>query len=131
MRNTIEILFGAGIKAGTAVEWLKVGSSVEGGGYDTYFDPATIRSNGDTIKMWHLHDFKTMQLTEGIAYSSSKNWVEYDSVSGQRRTLYFSWNSAPMGAGEAVYRLDQPSDWRPVVPGSIAEQLLKVARGNQ
>lgn len=130
MRNTIEILFGEEAKSGTAPEWLKVSDSSEGG-YTTYFDPATIRKNGNNIKMWHLHDFRAPQVTDGITYVSSKNWVEYDVQTGQRRTLYFSWNSAPMGAGEVVYRLDQPSDWKPVVPGSIAQRLLNVARANR
>lgn len=126
MRNTIEMLFGADVKRGTTVEWIKVGGS-SAGGYATYYDPATIRRNGNSIKMWHLHDFNTPQCTNGITYASIKNWVEYDTSTRRRRTLYFSWNAAPMGAGEAVYRRDQPSEWRPMMPGSIADLLLKLA----
>ena len=127
MRNTIEMLFGAGIQAAARSEWVKAGSSAAQGGYDTYIDTATIRGNGDTVKMWHLHDFKMTQESMGKAYLSSKNWVEYDLRNARRRTLYFSWNSGQMGAGDTVFRLDEPSAWRALVPGSVAEMLSKLA----
>lgn len=122
------MLFGAGVKRGTALEWIKVGSSTAEGGYNTYYDPATVRRTGDKVKMWHLHDFKGTQVSADKTYSSSKNWVEYDCASAQRRTLYFSWNAKNMDAGETVYRMDVPSEWRPVAPRSIAEMLMRVAR---
>jgi hypothetical protein len=77
--------------------------------------------------MWHLHDFKRAQVVAGMAYLSSKNQVEYDCKHQRRRTLYFSWNSENMGAGKAIYRRDEPSEWKPVVPGTIAAILLKLA----
>jgi len=131
MRNTIEMLFGAGVATGTRLEWIKVGSSAAHGGCDTYVDTTTIRREGESAKMWHLHDFKTAQVSMGKSYWSSKNWVEYDFRHAQRRTLYFSWNAEPMGAGDTVYRLDEPSAWRPLLPDSIAEMLSRIAAGEQ
>jgi hypothetical protein len=89
----------------------------------------TIRRNGDRVKMWHLHDFKSTQLAQGRAYLSAKNWVEYDLASARRRTLYFSWNAEHMGGGDTVYRMDEPSAWRDIMPGSIAELLCRIASG--
>lgn len=129
MRNTIEILFGEGKSKSTRLEWVRVASAAGPEPYDTYADIATIRRNGNGAKMWHLHDFKTEQMTRGKTYRSAKNWVEYDFEHARRRTLYFSWNTGPMGEGETVYRMDEPSEWRPVVPASIAETLSKVASG--
>lgn len=135
MRNTIEILFGAGVEKSVKQEWFKVGGSAAQGGYDTYVDTATIRHNGSrvggTVKMWHLHDFKAPQLARGKAYLSAKSWVEYDLKNARRRTLYFSWNADHMGAGDTVFRWDEPSAWRPVLPGSVAEMLSKLAAENQ
>lgn len=129
MRNTIEILFGEGVAKGARLEWVKVASTAGPDAYDTYVDLATIRLNGNSAKMWHLHDFKTEQMTRGMTYCSAKNWVEYDLENARRRTLYFSWNTRPMGEGDTVYRMDEPSEWRAMVPGSIADMLSKIASG--
>ena len=127
MRNTIEMLFGSGLSNAAGLAWLKVGSSSAVGGYDTYVDPAAIRRDGDSVKMWHMHDFKIAQAAADKIYWSSKNMVEYDCANARRRTLYFSWNAERMGAGEVIHRMDEPSEWRPVVPGSIAEILCRFA----
>jgi hypothetical protein len=128
MRNTIEMLFAPGVSAGTSLAWVKAGSSTANGGYDTYVDLENIRrSDEGTVKMWHLHDFKTAQVVADLAYLSSKNQAEYDCRQARRRTLYFSWNAGNMGAGEAIYRRDEPSEWMPVLPGTIAAILLKLA----
>ncbi|HTE15405.1 MAG TPA: surface-adhesin E family protein [Burkholderiales bacterium] len=128
MRNTIEMLFGSGVTSGTSLEWVKAGSVSADGGYDTYVDLENIRrSEEDTVKMWHLHDFKTAQVVAGMVYLSSKNQVEYDCKNRLRRTLYFSWNAENMGAGASIYRRDTPSEWKPVLPGTIAEILWNIA----
>ncbi|MBM3344241.1 MAG: hypothetical protein FJY56_19330 [Betaproteobacteria bacterium] len=135
MRDTIEILFGDGAAYSARREWVKVGGSHAQGGCDTYGDIRTIKRNGahnggrdgDTVKMWHLHDFKLPQAAMGKSYRSAKNWVEYDLAAAQRRTLYFSWHAEAMGAGANVCRVDEPSPWRPVLPGSVAQLLLKIA----
>ncbi|HTD91336.1 MAG TPA: surface-adhesin E family protein [Burkholderiales bacterium] len=127
MRNTIEILFGSGASAGTRLEWVKAGSSQAQGGYDAYVDTATIRREDGKVKMWHLQDFSVPQSADGKTYLSSKNWIEYDCKTPQRRLLYFSWSSEGMGAGDVLYRVDEPSDWKPILPGSMAEILWKIA----
>lgn len=131
MRNTIEILFGETAAQSTRLEWVKVAGTAGPDAYDTYVDVATIRRNGKLAKMWHLHDFKTGRLALGKTYCSAKNWVEYDLENARRRTLYFSWNTGPMGEGDTVYRMDEPSAWRPLLPGSIAQTLSKIASGEQ
>lgn len=132
MRNTIEILFGPGIEGTTEQAWVKAGVSPEQGGYDVYVDTATIRRKGDTVKMWHLHDFGQPQESHGKTYLSTKNWVEYDlrdPKTTRRRTLYFSWHAGRMGTGNAVLRVDEHSPWREVRPGSVAALLSGIAAG--
>lgn len=127
MHNTIEMLFASGMTSSAGLEWVKACSSLPEDGFHTYLDPVTVRRDGDVVRMWHLHDFKTKQVLADKTYLSVKNWVEYDHKNKRRRTLYISLNSENMGAGEAIYRNDTPSDWRPVTPGSIAELLRKLA----
>lgn len=129
MRNTIEILFGPSAEGATEQAWVKAGASSEAGGYDIYIDTAIIRRKGDTVKMWHLHDFHTAQLSLGKTYFSAKNWVEYDLKNARRRTLYFSWHADRMGAGVAVLRVDEHSSWRTVQPGSVSALLSGIAAG--
>ncbi len=127
MHNTIEMLFVSGVTSGAGLEWVQACRSQPQDGFQTYFDPATIRGEGEMVRMWHLHDFKTKQMLADKTYLSVKNWVEYDYKNKRRRTLYMSLNSENMGAGEPIYRNGTPSDWRPVAPGSIAEILRKLA----
>lgn len=129
MRNTIEMLFASGVTIGAGLEWAKACYSLMDGGLDVYFDPATIRRDGNVVRMWHLHDFKATQALADTTYRSAKSWVEYDCDSRRRRTLYISLSSQNMGLGDSVYRKDTPSEWRPVVAGSIAEILWKLAVG--
>lgn len=129
MRNTIEMLFGAGFSDGTETAWVKAGSSPAEGGFDTYYDSATIQREGDIAKMWHLHNFKTPQTVDGKSYLSLKNLVEYDCKDPRRRTLFFSWKAQPMGAGETVHRLDEPTGWMRVAPGTMGAVLRALACG--
>lgn len=131
MRNTIEMLFAAGTTNGSGLEWVKACYSLANGGFDVYSDPATIRRDGNVVRMWHLHDFKSAQVLTDTTYHSAINWVEYDCNSQRRRTLYVSLNSKNMGSGDSVYRKDIPSEWRPVATGSIAETLWKLAVGRR
>ena len=127
MSNTIEMLFGSGLTHGIKVAWVKAGSSPADGGFDTYYDPATIHIDGEVARMWHLHNFKTAQQVTGKAYLSLKNLVEYDCKDSRRRTLCFSWQALNMGAGETVCRRDVPAGWMPVVPGTMGAVLRALA----
>ena len=130
MRNTIEILFDPRPDSAAGLAWAKVAVSAAQGGYDTYVDPESIQGEGDVVRMWHLHDFKTAQSVEGKTYSSSKNHAEYDCSNRRRRILYFSWSTGNMGAGDVVHLVDSPSEWKPILPGSVAELLYQRACSN-
>lgn len=97
----------------------------------TYADPATIRRVGNKVKMWSLIDYKTSQTNAGEQYRSKKNQYEYDCKEEQFRLLFASDHSGNMGGGEVVMILHTPSEWIPVPPGSIGEELLKLACGKR
>ena len=58
-----------------SAEWTRVGDADE---FIQYVDVATIRRNGNLVKMWDLKDFKTVQAIAGKSYLSDKGQQEYD-----------------------------------------------------
>ena len=118
--------------AGAAnAEWTLIGSS--GDEFIQYVDLATIRRNGNLVKMWDLADFKTVQKSAaGESYLSNKIQTEYDCKEEKSRSLAFTWFSGKMGSGKVVVSNGNVRDeWSPIGPGSIAEALWKIACGKQ
>jgi surface-adhesin protein E len=111
-------------------EWVSVGGKVEGG-MGAYADPATMRREGDLVKMEVLFDFKTIQTKAGVSYLSAKAQMEYDCVEqrfGGHAVMYFSGN---MGSGNLVDRSSGKGKWLPVSPGSLDQALWKFACGKK
>ena len=110
-------------------EWTGVGGNDN---YIQYADRATIRRNGNLVKMWDLADFKTVETVPGYFHLSSKAQSEYDCKEEKSRTLAFTWFSAQMGSGNVVYNTSETSmKWEPIALGSIGETLWKIACGKQ
>jgi len=116
--------------AGAAnAEWTDIGAT---GIYIQSVDRATIRRNGNLVKMWGLKDYKTMQTVAGDSFLSSKTQAEYNCKEDRSRTLAFLWFDGQMGNGKVVYSNGNLKDeWAPITPGSVAERLWKIACGKQ
>jgi surface-adhesin protein E len=111
-------------------EWVSVGGKVEGG-MGAYADPATMRREGDLVKMEVLFDFKTIQTKAGVSYLSAKAQMEYDCLEQRfegHAVMYFSGN---MGSGNLVDRSSGKGKWLPVSPGSLDQALWKFACGKK
>ena len=112
-----------------SAEWTR---TVSGGNDELieYVDRATIRRNGNLVKMWDLMDYKTIQKgATGMFYLSSKVQSEYDCKEEKIRTLAFTWFAGQMGNGKVVYSGYDSSRWVPIPPGSVGETLWKVGCG--
>ena len=113
-------------------EWTGAGATFKS---ILYVDLATIRRNGNFVKMWELGDCKAEQTSRSRAresYLSEKSQSEYDCDEERVRLLGFSWFDGKMGSGNVVYTDSDTGDkWRPVQPGSIGEALWKIACGKQ
>lgn len=109
-----------------SAEWTDVGDSDE---FIQYVDRATIRRNGNFVKMWDLKDYKSTQTAAGESFLSTKSQQEYDCKEEKRRLLAFAWFSGQMGNGKVVFSNNDPAKWAPVQPGSIGETLWKIACG--
>ena len=120
------------VSSGAAAEWVKVDSSTNSGGFETYADPATISRSGNMAKMWRLSNFKTLQTWNNNSYFSDKTQNEYDCKDKQYRALYFTLYAGNMGGGNTVYSNDGvPTTWRPIPTNSVSETLWKLACGKQ
>ena len=124
------ILFTLLVSSGPAyAEWMSLGES--DAGTTVYADPATMRREGDLVKMSVLFDFKTIQTKEGVSYLSAKAQMEYD-CAAQRfeglAVLYFSGN---MGNGTLLDRSSGKGRWLRVSPGSLDEALWRLACGKK
>ncbi len=107
-------------------EWLAVGGNEEAG-VTVYADPGTIRRKGNLVKVWHLNDFKTVQIVNGISYLSVKAQHEYDCTKDRERILALMKFSGNMGSGKVVYKDSDTRKWKPGAPGSASHDLGKLA----
>ena len=107
-------------------EWV-LASGNDDAGLTVYVDPATIRRKGNLVKMWQLHDYKTVQTVAGDSLLSIKRYNEYDCTEERTRMLAYTWFSGNMGRGTVLYSTPDEQEWEPVTPRSINRTLWKVA----
>ena len=118
------------VTAGAAsAEWTRVDDNNQ---YIQYVDRATIRRNGNLVKMWDLKDYKTKQTVAGYSYLSTKGQQEYDCKEEKKRLLAFTWFDGQMGSGKVVYSNGNVKDeLEPIEPESVGETLWKIACGKK
>ena len=84
-----------------SMQWKKYAVS-DGVPIDFYFDPTSIRRDGDIVKFWHLMDYKSPSQIEG--HLSTTFETEFDCKQKQTRVIYSASFSGNMGSGK-VFRL--------------------------
>ncbi len=108
--------------------WLQIG---ENDRLVTYVDTTT-RTNGNSLVVWVLFDYKSVQESprSGKRYSSEKAQYEIDCAAEKARVLFFTWHAGRMGDGVVVYTGKKPTDWEPTSsPDSIASGLWMYSCG--
>jgi len=122
--KTVLVVLLAMVCGNAAPAWVKISIS---GSTTGYADPETIVREGDTVKMMALMDYATPPDKNEI-YLSTRKLSEYDCKEQKQRTVTVAAYSGHMGTGDLVNSATDPSrDWRPLIPGSVAEILWKVA----
>jgi len=118
------------LSSGSAyAEWMSFGAS--DAGTTVYADPATMRREGDLVKMLVLFDFKTKQTKADVSYFSAKAQMEYDCAEQRfegHTVMYFSGN---MGNGQLLDRSSGKGKRLRVAPGSLDHDLWKLACGKK
>lgn len=106
--------------SGAWAEWVKVSEHK-----DTvfYFDPTTIRKDGNLRRVWELQDFKQRIEVVGLSIRSRG---EYDCWKERSRTISIFAHSGPMATGETLVRSSDPGEWKVVSPGTPGGSILKL-----
>lgn len=129
MRNAILIILLAVVSSGAAAAWVAVDRNEI---YTAYVDPATIRRNGNMVKMWDLFDFKRPRSGDGVKpHMSQRGQSEYDCQEERFRVLTFSMHSGNMAGGELLSDESRPSPWDSVPPSTPIATLWKFACGKR
>ena len=110
-------------------EWMSLGASDSG--TTVYADTATIRREGDLVKMLVLFDFKTMQTKADVSYLSAKAQMEYDCAEQRFEGLAVLYFSGNMGTGKLLDRSSGKGKRLRVSPGSLDHALWKLACGKK
>ena len=113
------------IASGAAsAEWEGVGGDSK---FYWYVDRATIRRDGDSVKMWSLRNFKVD--LGGDMLSGKEQW-EYDCKNERAWLIFYNMYSGQMGSGDSKLT-SKGGSWLPIEPGSIYEALWKIACGKK
>ena len=119
------------IATAASAEWTIAGGNATA---DSYVDRATIRRNGNFVKMWNLMDYKTVKKSvAGKSYLSSKVQREYaDCKEETTRLLALALYAGKMGTeGVVLWDSEASIKWSPMPPESPGEVLLEIACGKK
>jgi len=87
-----------------------------------YYDPATIRKDGNMRQVWALLDWRKRD-KDGVM--SHRLRYEYDCKQERYRLLAITTHSKPMARGETLLQnLDTP--WIDIAPATTAEAMFKI-----
>ncbi|MDC8450788.1 MAG: hypothetical protein LV473_20885 [Nitrospira sp.] len=118
--------------------WVPVDSAYQSPSRETvYYDPKTVRRDGDRVTLWQLTDYKWMQgnapfgmfMMSPHRFFSTKTRKEFDCAHNSVRLLASSEFSQHMGTGTQHTVLVEQGDGQPVKPGRINQALWEVACG--
>lgn len=118
--------------------WVAVDSTYQSPSREMmYYDPKTIRRDGDLVTLWQLIDYKWMQgnapfgmfMMSPHRFFSTKTHKEFDCAHNTVRLLASSEFSQHMGTGTQNAVLVEQGYGQPVEPGSINQALWEVACG--
>lgn len=116
--------------------WVAVDSAYQSPSREmVYYDPKTIRRDGDLVTLWQLTDYKWMQGNAPFGafmmgphrFFSTKTHKEFDCAHNTVRLLASSEFYQHMGTGTQNAALVEQGSGQPVEPDSINQALWEVA----
>jgi hypothetical protein len=120
------MLFTLLVSSGPAyADWMSLGASDSG--TTVYADLATLRREGDLVKMLVLFDFKTTQTKADVSFLSAKAQMEYDCAEQRYEGLAVTYFSGNMGNGQLLDRSSGKGKRLRVSPDSLDQALWKLA----
>jgi hypothetical protein len=126
MRKAILMTLLAVVSSSAAAGWIEAVSDERS---TIYVDPATIRSDGNLVRIGALYDLNTpvIKETNGKPYASQKVQSEFDCKEKLWRMLEYSWYTGKMGEGQMVENFAESYKLKPIRSGSAAEIMWKLA----
>ena len=88
-----------------------------------YFDPSTVRKDGNMRRVWELQNF-TKRDNDGVMSLRSRQ--EYDCKQERYRFLSGSTHTETMAGGEVLGTAGEDNDWTAIPPGAAVEIILKI-----
>jgi hypothetical protein len=120
------MLFTLLVSSGPAhADWMSLGASDSG--TTVYADLATLRREGDLVKMLVLFDFKTTQTKADVSFLSAKAQMKYDCAEQRYEGLAVTYFSGNMGNGQLLDRSSGKGKRLRVSPDSLDQALWKLA----
>ncbi len=89
-----------------------------------YFDPATIRKEGNMRRVWAIQDLRKPDKVGGEMSVRVRN--EYDCKNERSRTLGLSTHSEPMAGGTVLELGGEKQNWRAIAPESVNETIFNL-----
>ena len=93
-----------------------------------YFDPATIRKEGNMRRVWVLQDLRKPDKVGGEM--SVRARMEYDCKNERIRTLGLSTHSEPMTGGTVLELGGEKQNWRAIAPETVTETIFNIVCAN-
>lgn len=126
MCKVILMVLMAIVSSNAVADWVEVGHNEVA---TVYADPTTIRKAGNRVKMWHLIDYKMVQVPEKPfkPYTSMRGHIEYDCKEEQSKILSTLFDTGKMSEGGTVDIDSEPGQWESFPPRSFNESLWKIA----
>ena len=103
-----------------SAEWVKYAESDE---TNAYYDPATIRVNGNFRRVWELQNLRQR---DPAGVMSRRFFSEYDCREERHRLLSISTHSESMAGGRILLIDGSPSEWNHIPPNSPALRMFKI-----
>jgi hypothetical protein len=88
-----------------------------------YYDPATIRKEGNMRRAWELTDLRKRGRSGEM---SRRIRMEYDCKQERNRLLSISGLSEPMAGGKVLSTEGEEAQWDAIAPGTVAEIMLEI-----
>jgi hypothetical protein len=101
-------------------DWVKYAETDEA---VLYFDPATIRKDGNLRRVWKVYDLKERGSDGEL---SRRILEEYDCIGERWRTISLSAHSGSVASGEVLFDGIFPDTWHYVPPRTISEHVFKL-----
>jgi hypothetical protein len=121
MKKKLLTLLASLVLTGPAwAEWVRVGQSEIG---YKYIDPATIRKDGNLVRVWSLTNLKQRHKDGEL---SSRSRIEYDCKQERLKFLSMTEHSGPMASGTELRSAIGDGQWSDIPPGSLSETVLKI-----